>query len=771
MLYSSLSKSIVFLLIFLGASKLTANFTPLAWNIPAPNPHFHGREEILGSIERIFQSGQKQVLSLSGPPSFGKTQIAKQYAHLHKNAYDIVWQFYANQPLEPQFRPLAAFTLKGRDLNSMQTARLLRVFSKNLEKKKLRCLFIFDDVQRREDLHIYFPLFSLNNVDILITTKNKNISEKTLSVKKFKAHESIDYIKKFLPQESIGSAKELADYFGGSPSALAIATDYIKNYPGMTVQAYLSKHKKSKKAIPPPLQASIQKLDSPIDGYAVDLAATIGLSLKDLQQRSGLAYDLLCYIALFDPSKINFEYVLSWLKHRKSKEDILDLLNLINQYSFIEVTQNVHSKGVYISMHQLIQKIINSLTPTEEKKKLIDEAISKLSPTFSSRSDKVIEKILEDDQPLLHALRVFREARNFQYDTPDLVSLKVRALDVACSGLRDFEKAKTLMPQIEQALKSGVRIPEKNRVLYEINASIVSSMYSPDYEKAISHIGQAKKHLGKMKDMNEEKIRVIANMIQLHSLNGEIDLCKTLVKEGSALLYKSQSSAYNALFIFAATMHLMNQGEFDKIIKLVEENKKLIDQLTLYPSIRFYILNQLAEAYLKSGKLESCLESLKFSERYARDFYANDRNSFFANLEILRAACSFSEKEKFEETEKAIQRSIETYEEVFHGTDKHLNQAFAYLMLGKLYSVQAKHNLAKQSFLKSEVIYEKLLKNKKIDDVGSLYGSLSKVGIALKDEALSHKYLKKLMNIFGLKNKHMQDLITYFDAQNLSLPI
>jgi len=57
---------------------------------------------------------------------------------------------------------------------------------------------------------------------------------------------------------------------------------------------------------------------------------------------------------------------------------------------------------------------------------------------------------------------------------------------------------------------------------------------------------------------------------------------------------------------------------------------------------------------------------------------------------------------------------------------------------------------AKKHYLLSEQIFEKALKNKKIDDVSELYKMLAILGMDAPDELLVHTYSKKQLDTFGV---------------------
>ena len=127
--------------------------------------------------------------------------------------------------------------------------------------------------------------------------------------------------------------------------------------------------------------------------------------------------------------------------------------------------------------------------------------------------------------------------------------------------------------------------------------------------------------------------------------------------------------------------------------------------------MRFFTLNQLGEALLKKGELEEAKRMLALAEQQGKEFYGdNDQNNFFGKLYVLKAVCLFKEPQTLERAKILIERGIQVFEKIYQGTDKHRNQAFAHLQLGKLFHQYQQYDQAKTHYLKSEAIFDKMLK-------------------------------------------------------------
>lgn len=331
---------------------------PKVWNVPRDNPNFVGRKDLLKNIFRGFQDQTGNTVIISGPQGFGKTQTAKHYAHQHYKEYDVVWWFRANQYIKRQFETFALEIAPclGLDIektiHALTPERLVSLINAGIRQKNFKCLIIFDDAQSYRDIEPYLLFSHEQAIHTLITTKNAVFSEKSFQIQPFQRKDSIQYIHNFLPNESQKSQELLATHLSDCPIALALAVDYIKHYPGMTIERYINQHREvqqKEKSLPFLPQLPEKKLGGPIDDYEKDLVVSIKMNLNELKKNKE-APNLLSLLSLLHRDEIPITLVENYLKKRKHGDDLKQLLDLINQYSFIEITAAKNNKGVYMSM-------------------------------------------------------------------------------------------------------------------------------------------------------------------------------------------------------------------------------------------------------------------------------------------------------------------------------------------------------------------------------------------------------------------------------------
>jgi tetratricopeptide (TPR) repeat protein len=711
-----------------------------------------------------------------GPQGFGKTQVAKKYVHENFKNYDVVWWFRANQYLKPQFEEFALEVISQVELDlpksigELVPEYLARIVKEGIRQKNLKCLIIFDDAQTYPEIEEYLLFSHDKNIHTLITSKNGNFSEAGIKIKPFSRENSLAYMNLLLPEESQSSKDLLADCLDDCPAAIAQSIDYIKNYPGMTIGEYLKKHKESKISI---LLAknTHKKLGSSVDEYETDLLAATKINISDLREHSEDAFQLLGFLSLLHRDEIPLTFLEKWVKLKGIKTDVMTLINQINQYSLIEITQSASEKGAYITMQELIQSTVTALIPETDKRRLITDAAQLLKESFSGRSDQNVESILRDNTPLLDTIRLSQEADQISYHTPNLMAIRIRALDVLVGMIRDFPAAEEIMKHLKNDFQNKTIVSNEDEGLYYANMALYSAIKSPDYDKAVSYGLKALALTDEGSGSNDERLRILSNLAQHTALSGLTEDCGKYITLGEEVFESTQSDAYKALFILAKNIYLLDKRNLQEAIELVGKNRELLDQQKFYPSMKYFILNQLAEAQIKNGDFPDAKNTLDEGEKCARDYHGeNENNMFFGKLYVMRGMCLSQNSANFDEAKKLMEKGINILDTRFGAPNKHKLQAFAHLQLGNLYHKHKDFMEAKRHYEQSELIFDNILKEKKIDDVCSLYKQLAIFGVDMKDESLTHDYLNKLMMVFGVNHYSTIETASYLDERGIPLP-
>jgi transcriptional regulator with XRE-family HTH domain len=199
---------------------------PRAWNIPARNPAFTGRDGLLAAVRECLQAGQAGVVqALYGMGGVGKTQLAAEYAHRFAESYDLAWWINAEQDalIGDQVAELGTalgWIAVGSGHEAVRTAVLaeMRQFG--------RWLLIFDNAERPADVTPWLPGGSGH---VLITSRERGWDEiaTPIGVDVLTRAESIEMLQSRVPGLTETDADALAAELGDLPLAIAQAAGFM----------------------------------------------------------------------------------------------------------------------------------------------------------------------------------------------------------------------------------------------------------------------------------------------------------------------------------------------------------------------------------------------------------------------------------------------------------------------------------------------------------------------------------------------------------------
>jgi tetratricopeptide (TPR) repeat protein len=194
-----------------------------ASNLPARNPHFTGRTEVLAHLESLLGQGVVAVTAVQGLGGIGKTELALEYAWIHRERYAVTWWVHASNQVEmtADLVRLARALGLGTDANPEHTIDLLRA---EMDTRS-DWLLVFDNASDATAVRSFLPG---GGGRVLVTSRLRNWTgvATVCPVEVMTLPEAIAYLRIGTGCDS-PEAAELAGELGCLPLALAQAAGYI----------------------------------------------------------------------------------------------------------------------------------------------------------------------------------------------------------------------------------------------------------------------------------------------------------------------------------------------------------------------------------------------------------------------------------------------------------------------------------------------------------------------------------------------------------------
>src|SRR5690349_18375029 len=265
---------------------------PRVWNIPARNPGFTGRDDLLAEVREQLVAGDKAVVqALHGMGGVGKTQLAAEYAHRFAGSYDLAWWLNAEQGglIGDQVAALglALGVQPGAGTEAVQAAVLGEL------RHRGRWLLVFDNAEDPADVAPWLPG---GGGHVLITSRQRGWDEVAAPVEidVLARPESMAILQARVTALSGADADKLAAELGDLPLAIAQAAGFMADT-GMTADEFLALLR---------TRAGQLLAQGAPRSYPRSLAAATGLMADQLARQDPAAAELASVCAFLAPEPI-----------------------------------------------------------------------------------------------------------------------------------------------------------------------------------------------------------------------------------------------------------------------------------------------------------------------------------------------------------------------------------------------------------------------------------------------------------------------------------
>jgi tetratricopeptide (TPR) repeat protein len=349
---------------------------PLVSNLPARNPNFTGRTDLLDQLHQRLHPGQAaavvqvQAQALHGLGGVGKTQLALEYAHHHAGDYDLVWWVTAEQAAAIPGQLIALARRLGLPEAAEQAETVHALW--DALRHRDRWLLIFDNAEHPSDLRPWWPP---DTGRVLVTSRNPTWTglAATVPVDVLPRADAVAFLQHRLGRDD-ATLDRLADALGDLPLALEQAAAYLEET-ATTPNDYLD--------LLGARTRELFTLGQPAT-TAQTVATTWAVSLQQLREETPAAVDLLMLCAFLAADDIPRSLAAGHAKRLPERlaATVADPLAYQQAIAALRRYALVKTSTDALSVHRLLQAVVRQRLDPDEQQRWASAALRLVGAAF-----------------------------------------------------------------------------------------------------------------------------------------------------------------------------------------------------------------------------------------------------------------------------------------------------------------------------------------------------------------------------------------------------
>lgn len=343
-----------------------ASFTS---NLPARLNDFVGRENYINKIGHIFNNNQ--IIAITSFGGTGKSALAFEYAHRVSNKY-ITRVF--NCDTKENFKTDLEDLLDLKDSTNKDINDLIKLFSKKLKESKENILFIYQNLDKYDDLKFLFMDELPSNLKILITTRNQINDDKISKIylEPFNIGDAREYLNKSLNNRLTNAQIEKILEISKSteneilPVKIQLIVSYFKTYQEKSIDEALN-----------------DIIGANYHNNKIEYSLFVNLQVENPD-----AFLVLQYCSFLDLDLIPIEILINL--NDSNGKDNQDLFNNLKELENLSLIKRINKNDV--KMHRLIQVEVHNYMENNIK---YDKEIRNFSDILNDLI-RCLEKLFEN---------------------------------------------------------------------------------------------------------------------------------------------------------------------------------------------------------------------------------------------------------------------------------------------------------------------------------------------------------------------------------------
>jgi len=372
----------------------------MLWMVPARNPHFTGRDELLERLEQHLspqahtdlattrRAVLTQPLAIKGLGGVGKTQIAVEYAHRSRECGRYVHTLWINAASEETI--LASFVSLVERLPAFAAKsetnqhKLVAAVKRWLEQCPHSWLLVFDNADDVSLIQEYVP--RQGNGSLLLTTRADAVGSLATPVEV----ETMSFVEgtqlllrraqrwAHASDEDINEAGNIVVALDHFPLALDQAGAYIEET-GCRFSTYLQLYQDHRKVL-------LASRGRQATNYPDSVATTWSLSFQKVEQANPAAVELLQLCSFLAPDRIPEELIrdgaASWPSLlQQAAADQFAFNQMIAELLKFSLVKRIAEDNV-LCMHRLVQAVQVDRMKPEEQRQWAERIICAVNTAF-----------------------------------------------------------------------------------------------------------------------------------------------------------------------------------------------------------------------------------------------------------------------------------------------------------------------------------------------------------------------------------------------------
>ena len=700
-----------------------AFFDPLGtvWTIPFQrNPFFTGREDILNYLQKALSTDKTVALmqpqALKGLGGIGKTHTAIEYAYRYRDEYQTILWAPATTSSILQASLVSIATILNLPQKNEPDQDLIVKAVKQWLMTHSDWLLILDNVEDLKSIGSLYPWAHSGHV--IITTRSQSVGGTALSItlEKMEPEEGALFLLRRAtligPKEGkeqaqgtdYEKAKQLSEILGGLPLALDQAAAYIeKTRCGLSTYLELYQIERAKR---------LGERGSPTIDHPESVTVTFFLAFQKVESASAAAGELLQFCAFLSPDAIPEEIITRGGTHLGPTLDTIatnlnefnTAIGILLSYSLVRRDTDIETETQVLSVHRLVQAVLQDATPASEQEMWTKRVIAALNTVFPKAESTTRNQCA---RLFPHALACISRTQSWKPTNLDLASLLFKTAGYLYYRGQYMEAE----PLYQRALhiREQALGPEHTAVarslhnladLYRVQGKYAEA--EPLYQRAL------RIHELALGPEHPDVASSLGGLATFYGEQGKYAKAEPLYQRALRILEQQLGPEHSdvAQFLHGLATFYWVQDKYAEAEPLYQRSLRILEQQLgpEHPAVASP-LHGLANLYYRQGKYAEAEPLFQRALRIREQALGPEHSDVAQSLHNL--AELYRTQGKYAEAEPLYQRALRIREQALG--PEHPNMAYPLHNLANLYTDQGKYAEAEPLYQRALRIWEQQL--------------------------------------------------------------